>query len=350
LASDPIVGIWHPPGSSRAVAASLHVGDLGIVQVRDVDGQPLAATPGAAIEISGRVGRIVRRLTFADGSVFETPDNDGIDETMRELRRRPGVVHELERFRPRLIVFVLAVVALSFAIYRYAVPLLVEAAIALTPPVVPTLLSQSAMISLDRTVLEPTTLPADQQAAISAEFASLAAIAPRGAAGYTLAFRGGGPVGPNAFALPDGTIVLTDELVALAGSDREAILGVLSHEIGHVEREHALRRIYRAAGVATLVMMIGGDIGSGAQDLLVQGAALMSLSYSRDQERDADRYSVELMHAAGRDPLAIVRFFDILATKLGDLSTADSFLSTHPATAERMEAARRHAEEISGMR
>lgn len=347
MASDPIVGIWHPPASSRAVAASLHFGEEGIVQARDADGKPLAATPGPKIEFSDRIGGIVRRLTFLDGSVFETPDNDGVDAMLKALKRRPGVVHELERFRPRLALFVIAVVALSFAIYRYAVPLLVEAAVLLTPPVVPKLLSQSVMISLDQTVLEPTKLSTEDQTAIAAEFGRLAEIAPRGAGGYVLNFRGGGAVGPNAFALPDGTLVLTDELVALAGSDREAVLGVLAHEIGHVEREHALRRIYRAAGVAGLIMMIGGDIGSGAQDVLVQGAALMSLSYSRDQERDADRYAVQLMHAAGRDPLAIARFFDLLATKLGDSGYADSFLSTHPPTPERIEDTRRYAEEIA---
>lgn len=350
MASDggnPIVGIWHPSGSSRAVAATLHIGDEGIVQARDADGVPLAATPGGAIEVSDRIGGIVRRLGFADGSVFETPDNDGVDAALRRLRRRVGRVHEMERFHPRLAVFVLAVVALSFAVYRYAVPVLIEIAIALTPPVVPALLSQSAMVSLDQTLLAPTTMAAERRAAIEGDFAGLAAHAPRGAAGYSLKFRhGGSSIGPNAFALPDGTLVLTDELADLAGDDREALLGVLAHEIGHVEHEHALRRIYRAVGVAGLIMMIGGDIGAGAQDVLVQGAALMSLSYSRDQERDADRYAVELMHAAGRDPLAVARFFELLASR-SEGGYAESFLSTHPPTPERIEDTRRHAEEVA---
>ncbi len=328
------------------MAASLHVGELGIVQARDVDGKPLAASQAGTIEVTDRVGSIARRLTFADGSIFETPDNDGVDAMLRRARRRVSVVPQLERYRPRLALFAVLVAALSYAVYRFALPLLVELAILLTPPVVPSLLSRSVMISLDQSLLGPSTLDEARRTAIAADFAGLAALTPRRAEGYRLEFRFGGPVGPNAFALPDGTVVLTDELVEMAGSDTEAVLGVLGHEIGHVEHAHSLRRIYRAAGVAGLIMLIGGDIGAGAEDVLVQGAALMSLSYSRGQERDADRYAVELMHAAGRDPLAITRFFDLLAAKLGDGGHADSFLSTHPPTPERVEDTRRHAEEL----
>lgn len=178
-------------------------------------------------------------------------------------------------------------------------------------------------------------------------------LTPRGAAGvtstgnpaYTLNFRKGGFIGPNAFALPDGTIVLTDELVELAGDDNDLVLGVLAHEIGHVDHDHSLRQLYRAAGVTALIMLIGGDIGSGTEDILVQGSALLALSYSRDAERDADRYSVQLMHKAGRDPAAIARFFEILGEKLGDKGEGD-FFSTHPATPERVEETRKYAEEV----
>ena len=138
----------------------------------------------------------------------------------------------------------------------------------------------------------------------------------------------------------------TDELVDLAKDDREAIIGVLAHEIGHVEHDHTLRRLYQAAGVTALVMLVAGDIGQAAEDLLVQGTALLTLSYSREQESDADRYSVNLMHASGRDPMAIVRFLELLRDKLGDRSDSD-FFSTHPATVERIEETRRLAQEIA---
>ncbi len=81
-------------------------------------------------------------------------------------------------------------------------------------------------------------------------FADLATRAERGTGGYSLNFREGGAIGPNAFALPSGTIILTDELVDIAGDDNDMVLAVLAHEIGHVDKKHSLRQIYRAAGTA----------------------------------------------------------------------------------------------------
>jgi predicted Zn-dependent protease len=341
----PIEGLWYPSGSSRATTASASLSDGQKWQVADAAGARLASGNLASVEISPRVGSISRRLTFADGSVFETADNDAIDEALASLgKRHAGLVHSLERFHPRLAIFVVVVVLLGVGIYRFAVPALVEIAVAVTPPVVPQLLSQSVMASLDRTVFDPSKLDADTQQDIADDFRALSALASRGADGFTLNFRKGGPIGPNAFALPDGTLVLTDELVELA-DDNEAVLGVLAHEIGHVEHQHSLRQLYRAAGVTGLIFLIGGDIGAGTEDILIQGAALVTLSYSRGMESESDRYSVELMHKAGRDPMAIVRFLELLRDKLHDESEAD-FLSTHPATPARIEETRRYAEEL----
>jgi len=347
LSPDALAGRWHPPSSSRGVDAAMHVEAGGVAVVTDSGGHILAEATLVSVDISPRVGSIPRRLSFPDGSVFETGDNDGVDRALTPLRGRgAGFIHGLERFRPRLALFVVLVAILAVGPYRYAVPLLVEVAIAATPPVVPRLLSQSAMVSLDQTLLDESKLADAAREALDEGFAALAALTPRGADGYTLNFRDGGRVGPNAFALPDGNVVITDQLVRLMEDDREAVLGVLAHEIGHVEREHSLRQLYRAAGVTGLVLLIGGDIGGGVEDVLIQGAALASLSYSRSQEAEADRFSVELMHMAGRDPAALARFFEKLRDDFSDTAESD-FLSSHPATPQRIEETRRYAEELA---
>jgi Zn-dependent protease with chaperone function len=343
LASEPVRGAWFPPGSSRKVEATISRaadGDLVVVAGQAV----LARAAPAEIEFSARVGSIPRRLVFPDGSLFETADNDGIDG----LGAAAGAVHRLERFRPRLFVFAALVVGLCVLIYRFAVPAMVEVAVAITPPLVPQLMSRGALASLDETLLASSELPEARQASLRDGFAALAALTPRGVDGYVLHFRKGGPVGPNAFALPDGAIVLTDELVALAPGE-DAVFGVLAHEIGHVEREHSLRQLYRAAGIAALIMLIGGDIGAGAEDILVQGSALAGLSYSRGQEAEADRASVELMLKAGKDPASIVGFLKIIRDRL-EMGGGTDFLSTHPATQQRIEAVEAYVEQLAAGR
>ena len=341
---------------ARAKPARFSLDATGMATVGDAHtGEALSSEAFSQLSISDRVGSIPRRLDFADGSSFETRDNDGVDRLLKPYRGpRSGLVHELERFRPRLIIFVVLVIAFSVAIYRLAVPVLVEVAVLATPPVVPQLMSRSLLASLDGTVFEPSGLSAEKQKSLTDAFAKLAALTPRGLAAltapdhpaYTLNFRKGGPIGPNAFALPDGTVILTDELVELASND-ELVLGVLAHEIGHVEHQHSLRQLYRAAGVTALIMLIGGDIGSGTEDILVQGSALLSLSYSRGAEAEADRHAVELMHKAGHDPKAIAHFLELIRDKLGDKEERD-FLSTHPATPERIAETLRYADEVAG--
>jgi len=348
LASDerPICrGDWHPRDSSRSVEALLVEKD-GQVRAVAEDGAALVSAVFSALDISARVGSIPRRVEFPDGSLFETADNDAIDGLqLANGRKRVGFVHGLERFHPRLLVFVAAVFLLSGLVYRFALPVLVEISVAVTPPVVPKLMSVSTLATLDRTVLDETKLDEAKKRAISEGFARIAAKSDRGASAYTLNFREGGAIGPNAFALPDGTLIITDELVALAGGDTEMLIGVLAHEIGHVELEHSLRQIYRAAGMAGLIMLIAGDVGDSVEDLLVQGGGLVSLSYSRSAEAAADRHSVELMEKAGYDPTAIARFFEIIEKKLGDTS-GTNILSTHPGTPERKKAIREYEAEL----
>ncbi|MBB6466375.1 Zn-dependent protease with chaperone function [Aminobacter lissarensis] len=352
LVSEPaaVSGLWRKAGEARAVDALLTIATDGATAVTDKAGVQLAASPFSAVTVSDRVGSIPRHLTYPGGGVFETADNDGVDALIApHSGKRSGLIHQLERFHPRLLVFVAATIILCVALYRYAVPVLVEVAVAVTPPAVTALMSKSALASLDQAIFEPSKLSPERQKLLSDGFAGLVALTPQAkyeGPAYTLNFRAGGAIGPNAFALPDGTVVLTDELVELAGKDDEMILGVLGHEIGHVGHEHSLRQLYRAAGVTALIMLIGGDIGSGTEDLLIQGSALMSLSYSRGAEAEADRFSVELMHKAGRDPAAIARFFELLRDKYGDKDETD-LLSTHPATPERIAETLRYAREVA---
>lgn len=341
-------GEWHPAGSSRSVEAHLveKGGEIAAVPVGSE--RPLAGAGLSWLEISSRVGSIPRRVTFPDGSIFETWDNEGIDRYLAARGRGgAGMVHWLEQFRLRLIVIVLLAFVLGSAVYHWGVPALVEVAVVTTPPIVPQLMGKSTLEALDKTTFSPTKLSEERRREIADGFARIAAQSPAGAGAYNLNFRDGGIIGPNAFALPDGTLVVTDQLVEMAGGDTEMIIGVLAHEIGHVELKHSLRQFYRAAGMTGLIMLIAGDVGSAVEDVLVQGGGLLALSYSRAAEAEADRRSVELMAKAGYDPAAIARFFTLIEEKLGDKSDTN-ILSTHPGTPQRRKDILDYARTVSG--
>jgi predicted Zn-dependent protease len=119
----------------------------------------------------------------------------------------------------------------------------------------------------------------------------------------------------NAFALPGGYTYVSRGLLALANTEGQ-LVNVIAHEVGHVAARHAAGRETRAVGVGLLSML--GTIAAGvlggaeaaqtvAQIGQVAGAGLIA-TYSRDQERQADRVGQELAARAGWDPAAMAEF------------------------------------------
>jgi predicted Zn-dependent protease len=132
----------------------------------------------------------------------------------------------------------------------------------------------------------------------------------------------------NAFALPGGVLVMTDELVALA--EPGAILGVLAHELGHVHKRHATRVAVESSLLGTAVALISGDPTSVLATLPV---ALASLSFSRSHELEADCYALQTLARAGQSPEPLARLLEVISSKQG--SGMADVLSSHPSTPAR---------------
>jgi predicted Zn-dependent protease len=140
-------------------------------------------------------------------------------------------------------------------------------------------------------------------------------------------------------AFPGGNIVIYSGLLK-ASSSVEEVVGVMAHEIQHVLHRHSLRRMGRSLGMSAVISMIFGDLGGLGQiaDLAV-GVKL--LSHDREQEREADRGAVELLLKAKVNPEPFGLFFKKLEEKETAIDKAFSWLSTHPASAERSEQVRK---------
>jgi predicted Zn-dependent protease len=159
----------------------------------------------------------------------------------------------------------------------------------------------------------------------------------------------------NAFALPNGHIYVTRGLVALANDEAE-LASVLAHEMGHVIARHAAIReeqAKRAAVVAHVVSDVLEDPNAGA--LALAKSKLTLASFSRAQEFEADGIGVGISARAGFDPYGAARFLndmqrnaDLKAGKSGADPRALDFLSSHPATPERVKNALANARQYSG--
>lgn len=138
----------------------------------------------------------------------------------------------------------------------------------------------------------------------------------------------------NAFALPGGRIFLFRPIIEKADHPDE-VAGVLAHEIGHVVHRDSMRGLIHDAALSVLVGLVIGDV-TGGSTIAILSKTIAGSAYSRENESEADRVSVDLMRAAGADPRAINRFFRRIAPlDAGGKSVLDAFRS-HPVTGERI--------------
>ncbi len=158
----------------------------------------------------------------------------------------------------------------------------------------------------------------------------------------------------NAFALPNGQLYVTRGLIALA-NDKAELASVLAHEMGHVIARHAQIREEQAKQAA-IISHVVNDVLSDPQTgaLALAKSKLTLASFSRAQEFEADGIGVGISARAGFDPYGASRFLndmqrnaDIKTAAGGADPRALDFLSTHPATPERVQNALANARQFS---
>ena len=337
-------GDAYAAGSSRRIAAHLAKATDGktVHLVDSKDGKSLANAPPSAIRREQRLGSLPSTLVFPGGWRFQSRDHYEVDALLDAAGT--DRLHAWEAYRPHLILVVALTFGAGFAVWRWGLGALVAVAVALTPDALPSAIDDGHVAIADRTLADPSSLNDAERDRVRRIFDRLKAVAPEPRfADYKLVFRSTPKIGPNAFALPGGTILVTDQLVR-SFPEPDAIAGVLGHEMVHVAEAHGLKQVYRSLGTYLLVAMIAGDVGPILDDMLLEGGLLLSLSYSRDHERQADRAGMELAARAGYDPAALARFFERMTA--GGKPGGTSWLSTHPGPKERIEEIRRYAEEI----
>lgn len=154
----------------------------------------------------------------------------------------------------------------------------------------------------------------------------------------------------NAFAVPGGYIYITRQLMTIMNDEAELAF-VTGHEVGHVAANHAQARQSATrnnaiGGVlgAILGSVIGGGIGSALGQLLQTGSQLRTLSFSRNQEYDADRLGIGYLTRAGYDPSASATMLSALARSSAlearvqgqDNRSTPEWAQTHPNSENRV--------------
>ena len=168
----------------------------------------------------------------------------------------------------------------------------------------------------------------------------------------------------NAFAVPGGYVYVTRQLVGLMNNEAE-LAGVLGHEVGHVAARHSKARESRAqrnnilgvlGSVLSGVFLGNSGLGQIGQQIFSQAPQLLTASFSRKQETQADNLGIQYLASAGYDPHAMATVLYSLALQnnldaqlQGRDASIPQWASTHPDPASRVRAAQARAGNTTGV-
>jgi len=333
--AEGVAAVYFDGRSSRLHQVLLTVRD----GVAYLEGDAQRACALGQLRVSERSRHGARKVTFPDGAYLEVRDGAGFARLLQETGHRDSwVVRAQQSWRAVLLAAGATVLVLALG-YAYLLPAAAGWMAEAMPVSLERRLGAGVLEAFDGRVFLPSALPAPRQAQLRAAFARLlppdAEALPGGAQSgnapdWRLVFRRS-RIGPNAFALPSGEIVLTDEMVALLQDD-QAVMGVLAHELGHLHRRHMTRRIIQGAAVGAGTALLFGD----ASTLLSTLPALaLDMKYSRDAEREADDYAIAMLRRNGIALDHLARVFERLRQQ--DKAGGElPYLSSHPASAERI--------------
>lgn len=285
------------------------------------------------VEISEAMGRAPRFVRFADGAMFEVADLDAFALWLKAAGFAESPVVQMQKRWTWALGSLATAVLLIVALYFWGLPTIAKALAPSVPESVRQTMSQHTLAFLDERVLDPSVLSEARQVALTEHVRTVLQSGTE-LPSYRLHFRSSS-IGPNAFALPSGDVVIFDQLVRLAENDDE-VAGVIAHELGHVAHHHGLRQLIQSSVVSFVVGFYLGDVSSIAASL---GALALESRYSRELELEADAHAARAMLAAGRgtEPLAaMLERMEKALAEVGKAGTGWGGLSSHPETAERI--------------
>ncbi|HEY5673789.1 MAG TPA: M48 family metallopeptidase [Malonomonas sp.] len=304
-----------------------------------------ASWPLTVVRVADPLGVIKCAVYLPDGGKCDF-DNREFARRIEQAKGKSGFFHGVHRWEnnlKRAFVALALTTVLILGFIRFGIPVLAERAAYAIPSGIEARLGDETLQFLDRAMFKPTALDAVRQAELEQLFSRVVTTLDATERPYRLALRSSPKVGANAFALPGGTVILTDELVGLAGQDEE-LAAVLAHEVGHVLNRHAMRQVIQGSAVGLVIATLTGDVFSASSLAAALPTMLVDAKFSRDMELEADDVAVEYLRQRGES----VEHFAAILTGLEQAFAKNNgqtaseqrtsgYFSSHPATKERIE-------------
>ena len=287
------------------------------------------------VRVTTRIAGTHRTLVLHDGAQVQVRDNDAVDAWFPKHNRLEALVDRMERHAVAVAAALVITVATTLWVVFFGLPLAAERVAGYIPDSVADHMGGETEQLLPRFGFEPSQLPAGRLQVLQAEFKQYVEDVPRAEHYRLVVLHAPEGVGANAFALPGGTIVFTDQLLELVKNDNE-FLAVLAHEIGHEVHRHLLRSVLQSSGVILVGALITGDVGSAGAIVVGIPTFLLHSHYSRSFESEADDYAFSSLSAHDISPANFAEAMRLLQKAHPMNERGATYLSTHPPTLDRI--------------
>lgn len=287
------------------------------------------------LRISPRIGQTVRSIYLEDGAKIELPDNDVVDTWLHNSQQHDNtLIHRLERHWILVIPSLIGIIVTTWALIVFGAPWMAARITETIPTSFEATMGEQTLKLLDQSYLSPSALDDAEKRRVLTLFEQMTQHV-HDDFNYSLAFRKGGAIGPNALALPGGKIIITDEMVELC-DDNATLGGIFAHESAHVHYRHGMKALIQGSFVILIVSAVTGDISSVSSLVSSMPVFLLENKYSRDFEREADLFATQFMLNNNIDPIPLAELFETLDHHDTDNDVWE-LLSTHPLTKDRVE-------------
>lgn len=323
------------PRAKRVLVRVIDNRMLGYIFTVPDDSDIAFDLPIADCHVQAKLGSGKRLIDLPEGRHLETDFQD-LEQLMpaKTSHRFWRAVHYAETHLFVIVLALAGTLVVSLALLKYGVPVAAKYAAMATPESLEKDLGKQTLDVLDHEKLgyfETSKLTQEKKIRIQDALVAMCKKTQTCPA-YDLNFRSSKTIGANAFALPGGYMVITDELVALADNDDE-ITAVLAHELGHVKLRHALRQTLQGTISGLIIVAITGDISSIAAGL---PTLMVNMSYTRELETEADKFALQSLNAACIQAKSFSTILSKLTQSHGEGMTLPEIISSHPDTKSRL--------------
>lgn len=269
-------------------------------------------------------------LRLSDGGTLWLEDV-ALATALRQARGSQSWVAQAIASPKAVLAALVLLVALTVWFGHSGAGLAARAVLPLVPAGIDRAIGNSAWLTLERQWLRATHHPERCQALALRFDQAVQAHAPGPGLPPVQCRRTGEAAGFNAFALPNGQIVLLDGMLDAFSDDQ--LMVVLGHELAHVRERHTMQALMRQMGLLAMAGAVLGDFSGAAVTALV---GLRGLTYGRDAEREADAHALRFMASAGLPPKLwgeVWQGFALQEARSG--GGLPLWASSHPPTEER---------------